>query len=176
MNEAETAIILDYLATAYRVVVAPEELAVWAEHLKDVDPDVAMDAAERIVGAEKFFPYIATFQQEVAAVLRERLRERQLAATRGETGPRQTCVVCRGVRWYEVDPLHKVIEATGEIQVTYEQWRPCQACAPIEFARWLQWKTDSEAERRYRLGPDSLLDFEPRKVISHARQLLQETP
>lgn len=174
MNLAETALVLDRLAIAYRQEIPPEALEVWASHLGGVDPGVGVAAAEGVIAADEFFPTVARFNQEVAAVLRQRAVDAQQAVLRGEAGPSRDCTTCGGRKWFEGEPVKRFHAGTGEIQTTYQTWKPCPYCAPTEHHRWLQWKAEEKAVRGNRMHGDDLLDFDPNAVFAEVHAKLDQ--
>jgi hypothetical protein len=172
MITEETALVLDRLATAFRVEVPPEALEVWSDQLEGVAADVALDACENIIGIETYFPTVAIFKKEVSAVLRHRAREEALATSRGEGRAKADCGFCGGLRWYESAPLQIADQATGEIKV-YEQWKPCPHCSPVEYRRWEEHNAEREAVERHRR--EDAGEFDLARVLAEAKRRLTET-
>lgn len=174
MNVIETGLVLDRLAIAFRVEVPPEALEVWSDHLRNVDPDVAMDAVENVIGTESYFPMVAVFQKEVAHVLRERAKDAEMDRITGRAGPSADCPTCQGVGWFETDPHVKANPQTGEVESIYEQWKPCSQCNPLGYSRWLEHREEIKAVSRYRRGSDEDLGFDPGAMAAQARAILVE--
>lgn len=85
MNAVEVGLLLDHLATAYNRPVDQDFVGIWHNQLSGVPADVAMDAAENLIGTSEFFPTLAAFHREVAAIHRDRAKDRReaLAAPTG---------------------------------------------------------------------------------------------
>ena len=147
MNQIEVAGGLDRLGTAYRQQVPPELVEVWCDHLSGVDVDVAIDAAENIIGIETFFPTLAALRNEIAAVHRQRRRD-ALNAPPADGGPNRDCQLCHGLVWYEVEPILVVNQQTAE--VTHDsQWKPCQFCDGAQYDAWMR-ANDERSKRQAR--------------------------
>lgn len=147
MNQIEVAGVLDRLGTAYQKPIPAELVEVWSDHLAGVAVDVAVDAVENVIGIETYFPTVAVVQREIAAVHRQRARERLESPPLG-SGPSGDCQVCHGLVWYEVEPVQVVNQRTGE--VTHDsQWKPCQFCDPGQHDAWRKANED-RAKRQAR--------------------------
>lgn len=147
MNRVEVAMLLDRLGIAYSKPVPEEAVEVWFDHLAGVETDVAVDAVENVIGIETFFPTVAVVQHEIAAVHRQRARERLLAPP-ADGGPNRDCGICQGLVWYEVEPVRVVNQRTGE--VTHDsQWKPCHLCDSGQYDAWVR-ANDERAKRNAR--------------------------
>lgn len=147
MNQIEVAGVLDRLGTAYQKPIPAELVEVWCDHLGGVDVDVAIDAAENIIGIETFFPTLAALRNEIAAVHRQRARD-ALNAPPANGGPDRDCQLCHGLVWYEVEPILVANQRTGE--VTHDsQWKPCHSCDPGQYDAWVR-ACDERSKRQAR--------------------------
>ena len=81
MNMLEVGLLVDRLAVAYGRSVDGDIVDIWTEQLAGVAADVATDAADNLIGTSEFFPTLAAMHKEIAAVLRDRSRERREIAS-----------------------------------------------------------------------------------------------
>lgn len=114
MDADAAAQVVNYLLSAsMRFTPSPFEptnMAVWYDHLRDIEAEVGVETARRIVESDKDWPSFARFR-EVAKIVG---RDTSVSAP-------HTCP-CLGVG-LEVDP-----EA--------DSWRPCERCNPEGYERW----------------------------------------
>ena len=77
MTPIEVGVLIDRLGVAYNRPLDPDLVDLWAEKLAGVPADVAVDAAENLIGTSIYFPTLAQMTNEVAAVHRDRAREQR---------------------------------------------------------------------------------------------------
>lgn len=66
MTHAETAKLMAVLATAYRTATIDDRtIALYAQHLADLDYDDCQDAIGQIIQASQFFPTVAEIRSQV---------------------------------------------------------------------------------------------------------------
>lgn len=173
MNEVQIAGLLDRFGTAYRAEIPAEALELWHSHLKGVELDVAVDAAENIIGVEVYFPTVATFQKAVGDVIRYRAQH-QDALPPGDNGPNRDCGWCSGTGSYEVDDFKVADAKTGEM-ISYRQERFCPACKPREAEaqeRYREERRNRSVRSARKGGPDELYEYNPKAVLAEARREL----
>lgn len=114
MTRAEAAKVLEALTSAYRSTsenFTEETARTWMDHLKDVDYDASLTAAETWIDEHPKFPTIADFR--LGAMRAKRLRQ----SDSGRSAP--VCAKCKGELLIQV-----------QVRSGAEAYVQCPACAP----------------------------------------------
>lgn len=154
MNHYQVGLLLDKLATSYNgVTINDDVITIWTTHLNKLDLEWADAAADNVTSISEYFPTIAKFKEAYAAVAKARTPARKVADPE--------CRLCNGTSWIEVDPAKNRV-------------KPCEACDPILYERWVKWRDDPSEHpaTKTRRGPEPNYEYNPRTVLESAREAL----
>lgn len=154
INHFEMGLILDRLCRNYRIDLANDAVIdEWLRHCRSLDVKIADAAADNVISVNEFFPTIAKFKEAYTAVAKARTPARKVADPE--------CRLCNGTSWIEVDPARNRV-------------KPCEACDPILYERWVKWRDDPSEHpaTKTRRGPEPNYEYNPRTVLESAREAL----
>lgn len=127
MTAEEALAVVQYLAAAYRTEVTTQTIAVWADHLREVNVNVGMQAARELAAASQFMPHPAEFLPHARRITR-RVGEQQQALPEA-TGP----TTGRERALAHVAELRRVVAAaTPRVASPAPNTRPARSGAPLE--------------------------------------------